>query len=86
MVSANVNGRDLGSVISDIRARIKTQVQLPSGYYIQYGGQFESQERATETLLFAGAIAFFAITILIYFAVKSIPATVMIMMNIRISL
>ncbi len=86
VVSANVNGRDLGSVISDIRARIKTQVQLPSGYYIQYGGQFESQERATETLLFAGAIAFFAITILIYFAVKSIPATVMIMINLPLAL
>ncbi|MBD2316417.1 efflux RND transporter permease subunit [Phormidium tenue] len=86
VVSANVNGRDLGSVIKDIRDRIKTQVQLPSGYYIQYGGQFESQERATETLLFAGAIAFFAITILIYFAVKSIPATFMIMINLPLAL
>ncbi|MCA6573347.1 MAG: efflux RND transporter permease subunit [Pseudanabaena sp. M38BS1SP1A06MG] len=86
VVSANVNGRDLGSVIKDIRDRIKTQVQLPSGYYIQYGGQFESQERATETLLFAGAIAFIAITILIYFAVKSIPATFMIMINLPLAL
>lgn len=86
VVSANVNGRDLGSVITDIRDRIKTQVQLPSGYYIQYGGQFESQERATETLLFAGAIAFAAITILIYFAVKSIPATFMIMINLPLAL
>ena len=86
VVSANVNGRDLGSVIKDIRDRIKTQVQLPSGYYIQYGGQFESQERATETLLFAGAIAFVAITILIYFAVKSIPATFMIMINLPLAL
>ena len=86
VVSANVNGRDLGSVIKDIRDRIKTQVQLPSGYYIQYGGQFESQERATETLLFAGAIAFAAITILIYFAVKSIPATFMIMINLPLAL
>ncbi len=86
VVSANVNGRDLGSVITDIRDRIKTQVQLPSGYYIQYGGQFESQERATETLLIAGAIAFAAITILIYFAVKSIPATIMIMINLPLAL
>jgi len=86
VVSANVNGRDLGSVITDIRDHIKTQVQLPSGYYIQYGGQFESQERATETLLIAGAIAFIAITILIYFAVKSIPATLMIMINLPLAL
>lgn len=86
VVSANVNGRDLGSVINDIRSRVKQQVQLPSGYYIQYGGQFESQERATQTLLLSGALAFVAITVLIYFAVKSIPATVMIMINLPLAL
>jgi CzcA family heavy metal efflux pump len=86
VVSANVNGRDLGSVINDIRSRVKQQVQLPSGYYIQYGGQFESQERATQTLLLSGALAFAAITVLIYFAVKSIPATVMIMINLPLAL
>jgi Cu/Ag efflux pump CusA len=86
VVSANVNGRDLGSVITEIRDRIQSNVQLPAGYYIQYGGQFESQERATETLLIAGAIAFAAITILIYFAVKSIPATIMIMINLPLAL
>jgi CzcA family heavy metal efflux pump len=86
VVSANVNGRDLGSVIANIRDRIQSQIQLPAGYYIQYGGQFESQERATETLLIAGAIAFVAITILIYFAVKSIPATIMIMVNLPLAL
>ena len=86
VISANVNGRDLGSVINDIRSRVKQQVQLPSGYYIQYGGQFESQERATQTLLIAGLVAFVVITILIYFAVKSIPATTMIMINLPLAL
>ncbi len=86
VVSANVNGRDLGSVIRDIRSQIKQQVQLPAGYYIQYGGQFESQERATQTLLLSGILAFVAITILIYFAVKSIPATIMIMVNLPLAM
>jgi CzcA family heavy metal efflux pump len=86
VVSANVNGRDLGSVIRDIRSRVKQQVQLPAGYYIQYGGQFESQERATQTLLLSGILAFVAITILIYFAVKSIPATIMIMINLPLAM
>ena len=86
LLSANVSGRDLGSVINDIRSRVKQQVQLPSGYYIQYGGQFESQERATQTLLIAGLVAFAVITILIYFAVKSILATVMIMINLPLAL
>jgi CzcA family heavy metal efflux pump len=86
VVSANVNGRDLGSVIRDIRSRVKQQVQLPAGYYVQYGGQFESQERATQTLLLSGVLAFVAITILIYFAVKSIPATIMIMINLPLAM
>lgn len=85
VVSANVLGRDLGSVIQDVRSRVK-QVQLPGGYYIQYGGQFQAQEQATQTLLVSGAAAFFAIAILIYFAVHSIPATVMIMVNLPLAL
>jgi CzcA family heavy metal efflux pump len=86
VVSANVNGQDLGSVINNIRNQVKQQVQLPSGYYIQYGGQFQAQEQATQTLIFAGSLAFIAITILIYFAVKSIPATFMIMINLPLAL
>jgi CzcA family heavy metal efflux pump len=85
VVSANVSGRDLGSVIQDVRSRVK-QVQLPGGYYIQYGGQFQAQEQATQTLLVSGVVAFFAIAILIYFAVHSIPATVMIMVNLPLAL
>ncbi|MCU0533037.1 MAG: efflux RND transporter permease subunit [Hydrococcus sp. Prado102] len=86
VVSANVNGRNLGSVITDIRNKIQQQVQLSAGYYIQYGGQFQAQEQATQTLLIAGLIAFIVITILIYFAVKTIPATATIMINLPLAL
>jgi CzcA family heavy metal efflux pump len=86
VVSANAEGRDLGSVIGEIRDRITKQVQLPAGYYIQYGGQFQSQERATQTLVIAGIMSFIAITVLIYFAVKSVPATLMIMINLPLAM
>jgi len=86
VVSANVNGKDLGSVITDIRRQIKNKIELPPGYYIEYGGQFQAQEQATQTLLFAGLLAFIVITILIYFAVKTIPATIMIMINLPLAL
>ncbi|NDJ24416.1 CusA/CzcA family heavy metal efflux RND transporter [Nostoc sp. B(2019)] len=86
VVSSNVAGRDLGSVIKDIRDKVKQEVQLPSGYYIEYGGQFEAQEGATKTLLSTGALAFVAIAVLIYFAVKSIPATIMILLNLPLAL
>ncbi len=86
VVSANVKGRDLGSVITDIRSQVKQKVQLPSGYYIQYGGQFQAQEQATQTLIIAGLLAFIVITVLIYFAVKTIPRAAMIMINLPLAL
>ena len=86
VVSSNVAGRDLGSAIKDIRDKVKQEVQLPSGYYIEYGGQFEAQEGATKTLLSAGGLAFVAIAVILYFAVKSIPATIMILVNLPLAL
>lgn len=85
VVSANVSGRDLGSVIKEVRDRVG-QVQLPGGYYVQFGGQFQAQEQATQTLLISGAAAFVLISVLIYFAVHSIPATIMIMVNLPLAL
>ncbi|AFZ33450.1 MULTISPECIES: CusA/CzcA family heavy metal efflux RND transporter [Cyanophyceae] len=86
VVSANVAGRDLGSVIEDIQANIKQQVQLPSSYFIQYGGQFESEQRASQNLLVFGTVALIIIAVLMYFAVKSIPAMLMIMVNLPLAL
>ena len=86
VVSSNVGGRDLGSTIKEIRERVNQKVQLPPGYYIEYGGQFEAQEGATKTLFWAGALAFVAIAIILYFAVKSIPATIMILANLPLAL
>ncbi|MBD2772081.1 efflux RND transporter permease subunit [Iningainema tapete] len=86
VVSTNVAGRDLGSVIKDIRDKVGQQVQLPPGYFIEYGGQFEAQEGATKTLLSAGVLAFITIAVLLYFAVHSIPATIMILINLPLAL
>lgn len=86
IVSANAEGRDLGSVIAEIRTRVQQQVQLPTGYYVDYGGQFQAQEQATQTLIGSGMLAFVVISILIYFAVKSIPATAMIMINLPLAM
>lgn len=86
VVSANASGRDLRSLVDEMRQQVKQQVPLPPGYFIQYGGQFESEERATQNLLIFGAISFVVITVLIYFAVKSIPATFMIMINLPLAL
>ncbi|NEP13010.1 MAG: efflux RND transporter permease subunit [Symploca sp. SIO2C1] len=86
VVSANVAERDLGSVVGDIQAQIRQNVQLPNGYFIQYGGQFESEERATNNLLVYSILAAIAITVLMFFSVKSLPATIAIMINLPLAL
>ncbi|KAB8314358.1 CusA/CzcA family heavy metal efflux RND transporter [Tolypothrix campylonemoides VB511288] len=86
VVSANASGRDLRSIVNEIQTKVKQQVQIPSGYYIQYAGQFEAQERATQNILIFSAIAFVVITVIMYLSVKSIPSTGMIMINLPLAL
>ncbi|MDM9380211.1 efflux RND transporter permease subunit [Chlorogloeopsis sp. ULAP01] len=85
VVSANVSGRDLGSVVDEIQAQVKNSVKLPTGYFIQYGGQFESEQRATHNLLVFGGLAIVIISILMYFAVNSVAAMLMIMINLPLA-
>lgn len=86
VVSANVAERDLGSVVGDIQSQIQQQVQLPNGYFIQYGGQFESEQRATNNLLVFSILAAIVIAVLMFFSVKSLPATIAIMINLPLAL
>ncbi|MFN6560489.1 MAG: efflux RND transporter permease subunit [Nostoc sp. ChiSLP01] len=86
VVSANAQGRDLRSLVNEIQNKVKSQVQLPSGYFIQYGGQFEAEERASQNILIFSAISFVVITVLMYLSVKSIASTAMIMINLPIAL
>ena len=86
VVAANAKGRDLRSVVNEIQAKVKREVQLPFGYFIQYGGQFEAEQRASQNIIIFSAIAFLVITVLMYLSVKSIPSTAMIMINLPIGL
>jgi nickel/cobalt tolerance cation efflux system protein len=86
VVSANVSGRALGSVVRDIQRAVARDVRLPQGYAIRYGGQFESEERATGSLVLYSLVAAVVITLLMITAVKSLPATVAIMLNLPLAL
>ena len=86
VVAANAQGRDLRSVVSDIQAKVKQQVQIPAGFYIQYAGQFEAEGRASQNILLFSAIAFVVITIIMYLSVKSVASTAMIMINLPLAL
>jgi nickel/cobalt tolerance cation efflux system protein len=86
VVSTNVAERDLGSVVGDIQAQIRQNVQLPSGYFIQYGGQFEAEQNASNNLLIFSVLAAIVIAVLMFFSVKSLPATIAIMINLPLAL
>ena len=86
VVSANVSGRALGPVVNEIQATIERSIQLPSGYGIRYGGQFESEERATASLLIYSLIAAVVMALLMWVAVSSWPATVAILINLPLAL
>jgi heavy metal efflux system protein len=65
-VELNVRGRDIGSFVSDAQAAIGRQVELPAGYYVKWGGQFEHLERAAKRLLFVVPLALFLIFVLLF--------------------
>ncbi len=86
VVSSNVSGRDLGSVVGDIKRTVERSMTLPTGYSIRYGGQFESEERATASLVLYSVVAAVVIALLMWMAVKSWPATVAILINLPLAL
>ncbi|MGA1476233.1 MAG: efflux RND transporter permease subunit, partial [Prochlorothrix sp.] len=86
VVSANVADRDLGSVVGDIQATLRETVPLPSGYFIQYGGQFEAEQNAANNLVVYSILAAIVIAVLMFFSVKSLPATVAILVNLPLAL
>lgn len=86
IVQANVADRDLGSVIEDVRAAITQKVQLPQGYFVQYGGQFESQEKASRQILLLSLVAIAGIFLLLYIALKSVRSAFLVMANLPLAL
>ncbi|MCH3883690.1 CusA/CzcA family heavy metal efflux RND transporter [Tenacibaculum aquimarinum] len=77
-VGINVRGRDVKSLVMEIKSKLDAQLELPTGYFIRYGGAFENLERASNRLLTVVPIALLLIFVLIYFALKSLPQTLMI--------
>jgi CzcA family heavy metal efflux pump len=86
IVQANVADRDLGGVIEDVRAAIGRKVQLPQGYFVQYGGQFESQEKASRQIAILSLVAVAGIFLLLYIALKSVRSALLVMANLPLAL
>ena len=86
VVQCNVAGQDLRSVVNDIQQAVGALVELPSGYHIEYGGQFESEAQASERLLRLGALVILGIFLLLFSAFRSVRDAVIIMFNLPLAL
>jgi len=86
VVMANVRGRDLGSFANEVRANIARNVALPAGYSIEYGGQFENQQRATRRLAIIVPVVIFMIYLLLYLTFNSLKQALIVVGNIPFAL
>lgn len=86
VVSANVVGGDLGGAVKRIQETVKNDIALPEGYYIEYGGQFESQQRASRILIFASVMALAVIFLLLFQEFRSSGLSGLIMINLPLAL
>lgn len=86
VISANVAERDLRSVVNDIKTEVDKNIVLPENYMIQYGGQFESEARASQTLMLTSILAIFIIFLLLYQEFKELKLAGIIMINLPLAL
>ncbi|MDP3562523.1 MAG: CusA/CzcA family heavy metal efflux RND transporter [Legionellaceae bacterium] len=86
VVQANVEDRDLGSVMAEIKQRIEKEIKLPHGYNVVYGGVFENQQRAQARLMIVVPISLALIFLLLYFAFESFSRALLVMLNVPLAL
>lgn len=82
LVQYNLEGRDLGGFVQELKNKINTQIKLPEGYFIQFSGQFENQERAMKRLSIIVPIAIFLIFVLLYINYNSVKDALIVMLNV----
>ncbi len=86
VISCNVQDRDLGSAVKEIQERIAKDVSLPQGYFVEYGGQFESQQSASRMIMFLGLFAVAGIFVVLFSHFRSWRIVTQIMLNIPLAL
>ena len=86
VVSANVAGRDLRGVVNDIQKAVSERITLPEGYHVEYGGQFESEQAASRTLLFTSAMSILVIFLLLYNEFKDARESGVVLLNLPLAL
>ena len=86
VIQTNVDGRDMGGLVNELRDRIGNEIDLPPGYSIVFGGQFENQQRAQARLMIVVPLSLGLIFLLLYFAFNSVGQALLIMLNVPLAL
>ncbi|HBK32362.1 MAG TPA: CusA/CzcA family heavy metal efflux RND transporter, partial [Porphyromonadaceae bacterium] len=86
VVSANIAGRDLRGVVNDIQEKVKSEITLPEGYHIEYGGQFESEQAASRTLLVASVFSLLVVFMLLFNQFRNVTQSVVVLINLPLAL
>jgi len=86
VVAANVQGRDLRSVVNEIQQIIGNQIQLPDGYRVEYDGQFESESKASQLLLITAGMAILVIFLLLYYEFQNVKLSLVVLLNLPLAL
>lgn len=86
VISSNVSGRDLRGAVNEMQAVIREQIKLPEGYHIEFGGQFESEQAASRTLLFASLMSLLVIFLLLFHEFKDVRESGIILLNLPLAL
>ena len=86
VIQTNVEGRDMGGLVDELRERIDTEINMPTGYTVVFGGQFENQQRAQARLMVVVPLSLGLIFLLLYFAFNSVGQAMLIMINVPLAL
>ncbi len=86
VIQSNVEGRDMGGLVAELRQRIADEIDLPPGYSVVFGGQFENQQRAQQRLMIVVPLSLGLIFLLLYFAFHSVGQALLIMLNVPLAL
>ncbi len=86
VIQSNVEGRDMGGLVAELQQRIKNEIDMPPGYTVVYGGQFENQQRAQARLMIVVPISLGLIFLLLYFAFNSVGQALLILLNVPLAL
>ena len=84
-IAVFIRGRDMGSIVAEMQERVAKKIKLPTGYYLEFGGEFENQQRAMKRLAYIVPVSILLIFVLLFEAFKSVKSAALILANVPLA-